>query len=115
MDEMTKTERKREVQRRLRDQRQRLGLLRRRAVALSLIAFVLLWGVVFTQMVTGNDPVLGSAQAPNGAARVAAETIETSAPEEIETEVVEPERVEEEAPIELEPEPEPAPVTTGQS
>jgi hypothetical protein len=135
MDPIEKLERKREAQRRLRAQRQRAGLLRGRVVAISLIAFVLLWGVVFAQMATGNDPVL-SARAPatrtgSGAAK---EAIETTAPEEVEPEASEPEPIEEEVievepeeeavevepEFEAEPEPEiefeePAPVTTSQS
>lgn len=114
MDPIEKVERRREAQRRLRAQRQRVGQLRSRVVAISAIAFVLLWGVVFAQMTTGNDPVLGRPSPAMTAPRAASEAIETSAPEEIETEVVEPEPVEEEF-IEVEPEPEPAPVTTSQS
>lgn len=59
MNPIEKVERKREAQHRLRAQRQRMGQLRSRVVAISLIAFVVLWGVVFAQMATGNDPVLG--------------------------------------------------------
>jgi hypothetical protein len=60
MDSIEKQERKREAMRRLGTQRRRVGDLRRRVIAGSLIAFVLLWGVVFAQMATGNDPVLGN-------------------------------------------------------
>jgi cytoskeletal protein RodZ len=59
MDPFEKQVRKEEARRRLRAQRQRAGQLRGRVVAISLIAFVVLWGVVFAQMATGNDPVLG--------------------------------------------------------
>lgn len=59
MDSFEKQVRKQEARRRLRAQRQRAGQLRGRVVAISLIAFVVLWGVVFAQMATGNDPVLG--------------------------------------------------------
>ena len=116
MDPIEKTQRKQEAQRRLRAQRQRASQLRSRVIAISLIAFVLLWGVVFGQMVAGNDPVLGARSKPT-ASKVASEAIETSAPEEVEAEVVEPEPVEEveEEAVEIEPEPEPAPVTTSQS
>jgi len=132
MDPIEKLERKQEAQRRLRAQRQRAGLLRGRVVATSLIAFVLLWGIVFAQMATGNDPVL-SAKAPatRSGSAAAKEAIETTAPEEVEAEASEPEPVEEEI-IEVEPEEaepefeevapeegvefeEPAPVTTSQS
>jgi hypothetical protein len=116
MSPIEKTERRQEAQRRLRAQRQRAGQLRSRAVAISLIAFVLLWGVVFAQMAAGNDPVLGAGPKTTSS-RIASEAIETSAPKEVEAEIVEPEpleEVEEEA-VEVEPEPEPAPVITSQS
>ncbi|MGH2937517.1 MAG: hypothetical protein ACRDPE_05285 [Solirubrobacterales bacterium] len=59
MDPIRKRELKRQAWMRLAAQRRRAGLLRGRVVALSLICFALLWGVVFVQMATGNDPVLG--------------------------------------------------------
>jgi cytoskeletal protein RodZ len=127
MDPIEKLERKRESQRRLQAQRQRAGLLRGRVVAISLIAFVLLWGVVFAQMATDNDPVLSAkAAATRSGPGAAKEAIETTAPEEVEPEGNEPEPIEEEV-IEVEPEleevepeeeiefEEPAPVTTSQS
>ncbi len=60
MNDFEKAERRRIAQHRLRAQRLRAGMLRNRVIAISLICFVLLWGVVFVQMATGNDPVLGS-------------------------------------------------------
>ncbi len=60
MDPIEIQERKRAAQRRLRTQRAKAGELRGRVVAISLICFVLLWGIVFVQMATGNDPVLGN-------------------------------------------------------
>jgi hypothetical protein len=48
----------RAARQRLHAQRIRAGELRGRVVIISLITFVLLWGVVFVQMATGNDPVL---------------------------------------------------------
>jgi hypothetical protein len=95
MDPVENMERKREAQQRLYAQRRRVGQLRSRVIAISLVAFVVLWGVVFAQMATGNDPVLGGLAESAGAPRVASEAIETTAPEEIE--------------------PEPEPVTTSQS
>jgi hypothetical protein len=128
MEPIEKLERKREARQRLHAQRQRVGRLRGRAVAVSLIAFVVLWGVVFVQMATGNDPVLGARPANPALSErptkvtpsVASEAIETSDPEEFEEEIVEPKPVEEEvieleSEPELEPEPEPAPVITSQS
>lgn len=132
MDGIEKQERKQEARRRLAAQRNRAGRLRRRVVAASLICFVLLWGVVFAQMVSGNDPVLGDKartvaqtesrpashlQASPSAA--ATEAIETTEPDEVESQLATPTPVEEEAPVELEPEvapePEPEPLTTSQS
>jgi hypothetical protein len=140
MDPIERMERRREAQRRIRLQREKAGELRGRVVAISLICFAALWGIVFVQMVTGNDPVLGdssstavasqragrhrraakanaveadvgtdSERASDGAS-ASGEAAETSALEEPETEVVEPEPVEEGL-IEAEPEP----VTTSQS
>ena len=58
MDSFQKQALKQEARRRLRAQRRRAGQLRARVVAIALIGFVLLWGVIFAQMVTGHDPVL---------------------------------------------------------
>ncbi|MCW2987996.1 MAG: hypothetical protein JWM24_934, partial [Solirubrobacterales bacterium] len=97
MDPIEKMERKREAQRRLRAQQRRVGRLRSRMIAISLIAFVLLWGVVFAQMATGNDPVLGRISTAPTTSKAASEAIETTAPKEIEAEAVESE------PVEVEP------------
>lgn len=59
MDPFERSSRRHEAQRRLRAKRQRIGQIRGRVVATSLIGFVLLWCVVFAQMATGNDPILG--------------------------------------------------------
>jgi hypothetical protein len=144
MDSLEKQERKRDAQRRLRSQRQRAGLLRSRVIVVSLVSFALLWGVVFVQMATGNDPVLGNSSASVATSRRSradersrgsahripaeadastdseeaqpAEAVETAEPEEVEPqpEEVEPGPVETKL-AEPEPEPEPAPVTTSQS
>jgi hypothetical protein len=127
--------RKREAQRRVREQRRRVGELRSRAIAISLACFALLWAVVFVQMATGNDPVLGAGRRASGASRVrrslprsgaeeaggaggaAAESAEAASPEAVELETVEPEFVETEAePTQVvEPEQELVPVETAQS
>jgi cytoskeletal protein RodZ len=131
-------EKKRAAQRRLRAQRAKAGELRGRVVAISLICFVLLWGIVFVQMATGNDPVLGdsSSAIAKGSARAhrhpAQSTVESGASTDSEAEPVEEEFVEEEPAFEEEfveeeaapeeefveeefVEEEPAPVTTSQS
>ena len=116
MDPYEIQERKRETQRRLRAQREKAGELRGRVVAISLVCFALLWGIVFVQMATGHDPVLGGtsskvAQRNRGADRVEPE-VEV---EPVKEEFIEAEAEPEPEVVEPEPEPEPAPVTTSQS
>jgi cytoskeletal protein RodZ len=143
MDLFEKSERKRQARHRVRAQRERAARLETRVVAISLICFALLWGVIFVQMATGNDPVLGdsSSTVAKGSdehrrhlsraapaetkARTDSEELGAIEPEELEEEAFAEEPVEEE-PVEaeaVEAEPteeafvgeEPAPVTTGQS
>jgi hypothetical protein len=97
----------REAQRRLAARRRRVGILRSRVIAVSLLCFALLWAVVFVQMATGNDPVLGAgrravgekavrpenrtdSEEAGGAGAQLAETVETTSPEENEYEAAEP-------------------------
>jgi hypothetical protein len=94
MDPFEKIERKRQARHRIRAQRDRAGRLKTRVVAISLICFALLWGVVFVQMATGNDPVLSEFSSTiakgNGgrnrhaAKAVPAETDASTASEELE-------------------------------
>lgn len=65
---MQSDDRRRLARLRLRARRRRDGELRRRALFLSLSLFALLWVAVFSQMITGHDPVLA------GGTRVAAVT-----------------------------------------
>jgi hypothetical protein len=127
LNDFEKAERRRIAQHRLRAQRLRAAALRSRVVAISLICFALLWGVVFVQMATGNDPVLGSAggndsrtaSLPRSHGASHSLPLESARPEiASEPKPVEPEPEVEEVPIEEEPEaiePEPEPVITGQS
>jgi hypothetical protein len=144
MDNHEQQWRKRMAQQRQVAQRNRAGRLRGRVIATSLICFALLWGAVFVQMATGNDPVLGEKTAakqrpatPRHRARAEAtsranesevETAPAREPEvESEPEVeVQPEsepevevQPESEPEVEVQPEPEPEvelePLTTGQS
>jgi hypothetical protein len=90
MDPIEKRELKRKAWLRLAAQRRRAGRLRGRVVVISLICFVVLWGVVFAQMATGNDPVLGSknnAVATRAAASPSKEIETTDPREEPEVEV----------------------------
>jgi hypothetical protein len=126
VDPIEKHERKHQARQRLHAQRRRAGQLRGRVVAISLVAFALLWATVFVQMATGNDPVLGSSSSKvassrrvKGTARPAeAEAVDPEPIEaqgeaaELEAEIAEREAAEIEA---IEAEAEPAPVTTSQS
>ncbi len=111
MDPIEKRELKRQAWRRLAARRRRAGVLRGRVVALSLICFALLWGIVFVQMATGNDPVLsGKEKATTRATARARRAVEAGRPRhhraagereveaEPEVEEVAPEVVEEVAP-----------------
>jgi hypothetical protein len=85
MDPIEKRELRRKAWMRLAAQRRRAGILRGRVVVMSLICFAVLWGVVFAQMATGNDPVLGGKE--KAAARTVAtakQAVETTEPLELE-------------------------------
>jgi hypothetical protein len=88
MDPIKKRELKRQAWMRLAAQRQRAGQLRGRVVAISLICFLLLWGVVFAQMATGNDPVLAGKEKATTTRAVAGakQEVETTDPRELEFE-----------------------------
>lgn len=58
MDPKDKVDRKRAAADLLQVRRRRAGSLRNRTVAIGLVIFALLWGVVFVQLISGNDPVL---------------------------------------------------------
>jgi hypothetical protein len=88
MDSYEKAERQRQARHRLHAQKARAGRLRNRVIATSLVCFALLWGTVFVQMATGNDPVLGSSSTTKSAsaakARPAEAMVETEAKTEAE-------------------------------
>lgn len=88
MDPIDKRELKRKAWMRLAAQRRRAGLLRGRVVVISLICFAVLWGIVFAQMATGNDPVLSAKEktvATRAAGSVGSE-VETTDVRELERE-----------------------------
>jgi len=117
MDEVRKLEAKGLARARSRSRRHRVATIRSRTIRGSLALFAILWGVVFVQLASGNDPALSSKRhAERHAAAAApeptpAEPVREPAPEaEAELEGSEFE-VEEAAPpeveaLELEPEPE---------
>lgn len=117
MDPIEKRQLKRQAWMRLAAQRRRAGLLRGRVVVISLICFAVLWGIVFAQMATGNDPVLSAkrtAVATRAAGSARNEAAEAEPEEEVELVEAEPEpEVEEAEPVVEEAEPEP--LVTSQS
>ena len=88
MDPIKKRELKRQAWMRLAAQRRRAGLLRGRVVVISLICFAVLWGIVFAQMATGNDPVLAGKEKASTTRAVASakREVETTDPRELEVE-----------------------------
>ena len=85
MDPIEKRELKRKAWTRLAAQKRRAGILRGRVVVVSLICFAILWGVVFAQMATGNDPVLsGKEKAAARTVATAKQAVETTEPRELE-------------------------------
>ncbi len=62
--------------------RRRTTRLRERVVVTAIVGFVLLWSVVFVQMATGNDPVLGAGKpAQRSAQKVAARNPDRPSPQ----------------------------------
>jgi non-ribosomal peptide synthetase component E (peptide arylation enzyme) len=131
MDPIRKRELKRQAWMRLAAQRRRAGLLRGRVVVISLLCFAVLWGIVFAQMATGNDPVLAGKEkasktrtVASAKRRVEKKPVEEAEPAEVEPleeeffeEPVEVESVEEPEVIEEAElfEEEPEPLVTSQS
>ena len=116
MDPIRKRELKRQAWMRLAAQRRRAGLLRGRVVVVSLICFAVLWGIVFVQMATGNDPVLAGKEKASTTRTVASAKQRVEKKPVEEAEPVEAESAEE--PIEeaeLFEEEEPEPLVTSQS
>jgi hypothetical protein len=115
MDPIQKRELKRQAWMRLAAQKRRAGLLRGRVVAISLVCFALLWGIVFVQMATGNDPVLSAKEKTSTGRATARAEVRKVEPEreEVDPEIeeAEPEIVEEE----VEPEIVEEPLVTSQS
>jgi hypothetical protein len=117
MDDLRRLEAKGLARAKIRAKRRRVRLIRARATLGSLLVFAVVWAIVFGQLVTGNDPVLG--QTRQGPSRPVAAVHHRSPgaaePEAAEAEVLGPEiesapEVETEAEVE-----EPAPVITSAS
>jgi cytoskeletal protein RodZ len=46
------------ISERLRARSQRISAIRKRVVTVAVVVFMALWGVIFVQLVSGNDPAL---------------------------------------------------------
>jgi len=71
MDEARKLEAKGLARARSRSRRQRVATIRSRTIRGSLALFAVLWGVVFVQLASGNDPVLSNEQRAEGSSAAA--------------------------------------------
>jgi hypothetical protein len=60
MDEVRKLEAKGLARAKSRSRRRRVAIIRSRTIRGSLALFAVLWGVVFAQLASGNDPALSS-------------------------------------------------------
>lgn len=58
MDDLRRLEAKGLARAKIRSKRRRVSTIRRRTVRGSLALFAVLWGIIFVQLVSGNDPVL---------------------------------------------------------
>lgn len=85
MDEVRKLEAKSLARAKSRSRRRRVSTIRSRTIRGSLALFAVLWGIVFVQLASGNDPALSAKQQPaKHTARVeptAAEPAREPAPE----------------------------------
>jgi hypothetical protein len=129
-DDLHRLEAKGLARAKIRSQRLRISRIRRHTLRGSLALFLVFWGVIFGQLVTGNDPALSAkwsrkhAIAKHNAHRNAEPIVQAHAPlptevepepsfeveQEFEEEPppeieFEPEPVEETAPVEVAPEP----------
>ena len=64
MDEVRKLEAKSLARAKSRSRRRRVSTIRSRTIRGSLALFAVLWGIVFVQLASGNDPALSTKQQP---------------------------------------------------
>jgi hypothetical protein len=72
MDDVRRLEAKGLARAKIRSKRRRVHTIRRRTVRGSLALFAISWGIVFGQLVTGNDPALS--RSSHGARKLLAST-----------------------------------------
>ena len=133
MDDLRKLEAKGLARAKIRSKRRRTSAIRRRTFRGSVALFLVLWAVIFGQLVSGNDPALSRVRqvakrhpahrsTPSAEAGSSAPTavepevqtvpeaeVESTAEPEVEAEVESEPEAEVEAEPEASPEPEPAP------
>ena len=71
MDEVRKLEAKGLARAKSRSRRRRVSTIRSRTIRGSLALFAVLWGIVFVQLASGNDPALSTKQPPARHVRLA--------------------------------------------
>ena len=71
MDEVRKLESKGLARAKARSRRLRVSTIRSRTIRGSLALFAVLWGIVFVQLASGNDPALSTKQQPEKHSRTA--------------------------------------------
>ncbi len=64
MHEVRKLEAKSLARAKSRSRRRRVSTIRSRTIRASLALFAVLWGIVFVQLASGNDPALSTKQQP---------------------------------------------------
>ena len=64
MDEVRKLEAKSLARAKSRSRRRRVSTIRSRTIRGSLALFAVLWGIVFVQLASGNDPALSTKRQP---------------------------------------------------
>jgi hypothetical protein len=74
MDDLRRLEAKGLVRARARSRRRRTSIIRSRTIRGSLGLFAILWAIIFVQLVTGNDPVLGRSGGGHARATAAQES-----------------------------------------
>ncbi|HEX8958766.1 MAG TPA: hypothetical protein VF770_02980 [Solirubrobacterales bacterium] len=74
MDDLRRLEAKGLARAKIRSRRRRVSTIRRRTVRGSLALFTVLWGIIFAQLATGNDPVLSRVKGTHTQAAASRET-----------------------------------------
>lgn len=107
MDDLDRLEAKGLARAKSRSRRRRVSTIRRRTIRGALALFALVWGIVFVQLVSGNDPALKSPPTASARAAKRGPAAESEPESQDGVEPEEPVESEEEAILEPEAESEP--------